>query len=89
MSTLDAVKRGLTVLLAVGGLAGPVAVIVYTSSRASADDLAAEVKTRAVLQQKHDDLRREHDDLVRRVDYRLDRMDTKQDRMLEILERRR
>lgn len=86
MSTFDAVKRGLTVLLAAGGLAGPVAVIAYSSSRASADDLAEEIRARAVLEARHNDLAAQHEDERREVRRRLERLDAKQDRMLELLE---
>ena len=86
MTVFAAVKRGLVVLLAAGGLAGPVAVIVYTSSRASAEDLANEIRARAVLEAKHEDLAAQHDDDRREVRRRLERMDAKQDRMLELLE---
>jgi hypothetical protein len=86
MSTFDAIKKGLTVILAAGGLAGPIAVIVYTSSRASAEDLDNLKTEHAVLQRAHDDLamktERDRAEMLRR----LDRMDEKQDRVLELLE---
>lgn len=89
MTSLDWIKRMVAVLVAAGGLGGAVTVIVYTASRASADDLAAEVRARAVLEQKHDALDKRSDDDRREVRRRLERLDAKQDRMLELLERRR
>ena len=86
LTLFDAIRRGLTIILAAGGLAGPVAVIVYTSSRAAASDVNDLKAKHSVLQQAHDDLvssvARDRAEMVRR----LDKMDEKQDHMIELLE---
>ncbi len=89
MTAFESVKKGLVVVLAAGGLAGPIAVIIYTSSRASADDVSTEVRARSILEQKHIDLASRVEEDRREVRRSLERLTEKQDRMLELLERRR
>ncbi len=86
MTALESVKKGLVVVLAAGGLAGPVAVIVYTSSRASADDVREIDRRQSTLKQSHDDLAARVGDDRQEVRRRFERLDAKLDRMLELLQ---
>ncbi len=86
MTAIEAVKKGLVVILAAGGLAGPIAVIIYTSSRASADDVHELAEKQSTLKQSHEDLVLRVADDRHEVRYRFERLDAKLDRMIELLE---